>query len=500
MVTTPWLVQLAALAALAAPAPCAPPPQEPASPAPVRKQPAADEARYVAIENVALPPDVVLEVGGLVVRERALFVATRRGEIWRVDDAAGAAPRATLWAEGLQEPLGLLDHDGWLWCAQRGELSRLRDADGDGRMDVLETVADGWPLSGNYHEYSFGPARAGDGSFWLTLNKPFGAEPFGEAPWRGWAIRVPAGGGAFEPVVAGLRSPAGVGTAPDGVVWYSDNQGEWCATSKFAPLHVGEFHGHPWGAPSCKLPASRVAHPGDVERTLRLAEAERTIPGYTLPAVWIPYDLCGRSPGGFVWDTDGHFGPFRGQVFCGDQFSAEVFRISLEQVGGRWQGACHPFRAGLQCGVTRVAWGERGTLWCGLTNRGWGSRGEAEHGLQRLVWRGDEPFELLDVRASARGFTLRFTAPVAAASVVPASFAVRSWTYDHHEPYGCPPRDERAPRVTAAVLAADGRSVALALDDVELCRVYELACPGVRAVDGQRPWHGIAWYTRNREP
>ena len=121
-------------------------PQEPASPAPVAKAPVADEGDYVTIHDVPLPKDVVLEVGGLALRGNTMFVATRRGEIWRLEDVAGAAPRASLWAEGLQEPLGLLDHDGWLYCSQRGELSRLRDADGDGRMDELQTVAQGWPL------------------------------------------------------------------------------------------------------------------------------------------------------------------------------------------------------------------------------------------------------------------------------------------------------------------------------------------------------------------
>jgi hypothetical protein len=385
-----------------------------------------------------------------------------------------------------------------LYFVQRGELSRARDRDGDGRMDDLEVVAAGWPLSGNYHEYAFGPVQAGDGSFWITLNKPFGDEPFGRADWRGFAIRVPAAGGSFEPVVAGLRSPAGIGTAPDGSVWYTDNQGEWCATSKFALLQPGEFHGHPWGIDSCKLPASRVEHPGQVKSGLRMAEAARTIPRFTLPAVWIPYDLCGRSPGGFVWDTAGHFGPFRGQVFCGDQYSSEVFRMTLEQVGGRWQGACYPFRHGLKCGITRVAWGPPGTLWCGLTNRGWGSLGQSEHGLQRLQWRGESPFELREMKATAGGFELWFTRPIDAASAVEASFTVRSWTYDHHEGYGCPPRDTRSHAIIG--LGIFGDRITLDLDDATTCRVYEVKCAGVRDGGGQAPWHGIAWYTRNLAP
>lgn len=490
---------------------CALLPQEPASPGPVAKPPEVDEARYVGIVDVPLPVDCVLEVGGLVVRGADVFACTRRGEIWRIAGAETAAPVATLWASGLQEPLGLLDLDGWLYCSQRGELSRLRDSDGDGRADELETVAQGWPLSGNYHEYCFGPTRAGDGSLWLTLNKPFGDEPFGKADWRGWAIRIPkqgaagaaagAGYGPFEPVCAGLRSPAGVGTAPDGQVWYTDNQGEWCATCKFTPLEVGDFHGHPHGIESCKLPASRVPYPGEVKSGLRQADFARAVPSYRLPAVWIPYDKLGRSAAGFVWDTEGRFPPFRGQVFCGDQYSSEVFRMSLERVGGRWQGACYPFRKGLACGITRVAWAAGGGLWCGETNRGWGSLGQAEQGLQRLVWRGETPFELVEVTALPRGFRLRFSEPVAAASTLPPGFRVTSWTYDHHEAYGCPERDVREHTVSASAVSADGLTVDLTVDGLEDVRVYELRCPAVlSAAGGNAPWHGLAWYTRNRAP
>ncbi|MEO6594254.1 MAG: auracyanin family protein [Planctomycetota bacterium] len=483
-------------------------PQEPASPAPVPKAPDADEGAYVQIVDVPLPEHVALEVGGMVQRGKDLFVCTRRGEVWRITGGETEAPKCSLWAEGLQEPLGLLDHDGWLYCAQRGELSRMRDRDGGGRMDELETVAAGWPLSGNYHEYCFGPTRAKDGSFWLTLNKPFGDEPFGHADWRGFAIRIPADGadrrtryGQFEPVCAGLRSPAGIGTAPDGTIFYTDNQGEWCATSKFAALEVGDFHGHPWGIESCKLPQSKVAFPGEVKDGQRIDEAARTIPGFRLPAVWIPYDLLGRSPAGFVWDTAGNFGPFRGQVFCGDQYSSEVFRMSLERVGGRWQGACYPFRRGLKSGITRLSWGSPGSLWCGLTNRGWGSNGTAEYGLQRLVWKGPVPFDLLEVTALSDGFRLRFTLPVDRASVSPAAMHVRSWTYDLHEEYGCPPRDTRSHVVAAVDVSADGTVLDVRLPDLEPCRVYELRCDAVSSQQGgDLPWHGIAWYTRNAAP
>jgi len=177
----------------------------------------ADESQYYEVVNIPTPDGVLLEVGGLVAGpgKGVVYVSTRRGDIWKIENTYSDEPMFTLFSDGLQEPLGLLWHDEWLYTVQRGELSRLRDEDGDGRADVLETVCDDWSLSGNYHEYAFGPRIDRDGNFWITLNKPFGAEPFGRQHWRGWAIKVDANG-TMIPVAGGLRSPAGVEIAPWG--------------------------------------------------------------------------------------------------------------------------------------------------------------------------------------------------------------------------------------------------------------------------------------------
>lgn len=463
------------------------------------------------ILDLPQPEDIVLEVGGIAPTGEDLLVSTRRGEVWHIANAYSENPSYTLFADGLQEPLGLLELDGWFYTTQRGELSRMRDDDGDHRMDRLETLAE-WPISGNYHEYAFGPTLAPDGYLWITLNKPFGPEPFGRVDWRGWAVRVPTPGSglpvpattSFEPVCAGLRSPAGVNTSPDGRVFYTDNQGEWCASSKFSLLEVGDFHGHPHGIESAKRPESSVAHPGDVPSGLRMADAAQQIPNFRLPVVWIPYDKLGRSPAGFVWDTDGNFGPYRGQVMVGDQYSSEVFRISMEEVGGRLQGACYPLQKGLKCGITRVAWGTDGSLWCGMTNRGWPSLGPAKHGLQRLRYvgtdgAGAQPFDLIEIRATARGYRLQYSMPVDPASVVAASFTAERYTYDHHKPYGCPPRDVTKVDVTGAYLA-DETTVEIELAEMVPTWVYALDGPGVRARSGGEPLHGRGWYTLNAIP
>ena len=94
------------------------------------------EADYYKLLRFQPPADVVLEAGAIeMMPDGKVAVATRRGEIWLVDQAFTDNPardaRWTRFAHGLHEVLGLACKDGWLYATQRGELSRLKDADGD---------------------------------------------------------------------------------------------------------------------------------------------------------------------------------------------------------------------------------------------------------------------------------------------------------------------------------------------------------------------------------
>lgn len=464
---------------------------------------APDEADFYPVVTVEVPQRIVLEVGGIALfPDGRPLICTRRGQIWLIDGAYASDGKGTvfnLWADGLQEPLGLLvqtfGERPVVYTVQRGELTLLYDRLGAGRADVFETLADPWRISGNYHEYAFGPVRGPDGRLWLTLNRPFGEEPFGHVPWRGFALAIDPASGAWEPVCAGLRSPCGIEAAPWGDVFYTDNQGEWCGASKLAHLKPGSFHGHPWGIESTKLPEwKHGAVPMPPDKTLMPLVKEK-VPSFALPAVWFPYDEMGRSPAGFVWDTEGRFGPhFKGHVFVGDQFDASLIRVTLEQIDGRWQGACYPFRMGLASGVTRVCWGADGSLLVGMTNRGWGSRGEDTQGLQRVQWTGKTPFELREMRAASGGFELEFTAPIDAKSAADAaSYRMASYTYELHEEYGSPKMDERPLTVVPTML--DPQRVRLAVDGLRSGYVHELHYEGLRSAAGGAPLHDRAYYT-----
>lgn len=468
-------------------------PQEPSPSVPVE----SDFYRAVRIE---LPEGLSLEVGGIALSaDGRPLVATRRGEVWLLDglgDDMGRGVEFTRVAEGLQEPLGLYVEDEWIWFTQRGELTRMRDTDGDDRADEFETVCDAWRVGGNYHEYNFGPRMGADGRFWITTNRAFGDQPFGEVPWRGFAFRI-ARDGSSEPVACGLRSPAGIEVAPWGTAFYTDNQGEWNGASKLCQIEPGDFFGHPFGLASCNEPEWRFASPGDPPDGVLMPEVPARIPSFRLPAVWFPYDEMGRSPSGLVWDTtEGEFGPFAGQVFVGDQYASSVMRVFLEQVGERWQGACFPFRKGLGCGVTRVAWAADGSLLVGQTNRGWPSIGDETEGLVRVSWTGAVPFEVHEMRARPNGFELTFTAPVdpeTAADV--GSYTLSSYTYELHAPYGSDEMDTAELEIVSASVAQDGRSVALEVRGLRAGYVHELRLPGLRSTGGTPLLHPRAYYT-----
>jgi hypothetical protein len=191
----------------------------------------AAESRYWQRTPLPVPDAIVLEVSGIVaVAPARLLVATRRGEVWWIDGAydANPKPRYTLFAEGLHEPLGIVAAPkGGFYVAQRQELTRLADTDGDGRADVFETVAK-FPISGSYHEYAFGPVLAPNGNLRVTLNVAFGGATQAPVPWRGW-ITHPVSPDTAEP----CNNASGCsGTSRRGGLRFSDESAvrgiSWC--------------------------------------------------------------------------------------------------------------------------------------------------------------------------------------------------------------------------------------------------------------------------------
>ncbi len=467
--------------------------------------------RIEAYKIITLDPphDVPLEVSGLArLPGGKLAVAVRRGEVWIAENPYTPDGQGVRWhcfATGLHEPLGLTLHDGALYTTQRSEVTRLRDTDGDGVADEFICAAKGWGVSGNYHEYAYGPKFDPSGNMWITLNCSMGKGAFPERNWRGYSLRV-APSGNWQPVSGGMRSPCGIGINPAGDVFYTEQQGNWNCGGGIHHIRQGAFHGHAESFAFANLPGAPFAKPADVPERVPIAEAMRRMPIYKPAAVWLPYRKMGMSCTDLVLDdTGGKFGPYTGQFFVGEFTMSQVNRVFLEKVDGEYQGACFPFLEGFQCAPLRMEFGEDGSMFVGETNRGWNSLGTRSYGLQRILWSGHTPFDLKTVEARPDGFHCTFTKPVRRESVISgtdggASFRMKSYTYEYHAEYGGPEIDAKELAVKVKDVSADGLAVDLQVENLRETFIHELSIEGLLSSDSKPPAHSLAYYTLNHIP
>ncbi len=465
------------------------------------------EDDYYRIVTVPIPEQVELEIGGLaVLPDGRVAAATRRGEVWMISNPYGTGngkPEFRRFAHGLHEPLGLLYRGNDFLTTQRGEVTRLEDTDKDGTADLYQSFAR-WPLSGNYHQYSYGPVRLPNGEMVVTLNVDWIGHGGSLTKWRGWMLKLDERG-VLTPWATGLRSPAGFGSY-QGDIFYTENQGDWVASGRLTHLEKGDFAGNPAGLRWSSDPASPVKiRPEDITSTGEpMYNVAKNLPGLKLPAVWFPHTIMGISLSDLKEDiSKGTFGPFAGQLFVGDQGHSNIMRADLEKVNGKWQGACFPFRKGFASGVLRLEWGIDGSLFVGQTSRGWSATGTAPFALERLVWTGETPFEMKHLHARPDGFEVTFTLPVDPESAKKAdAWQASSFTYKYHKTYGSPVINNEALPIKGVIVSEDSMRVRLILDETRMKAgyIHEIKADGVLSATGLNVLHPVGYYTLNEIP
>lgn len=477
------------------------------------------ESDYYKITTFETPKETALEVSAIeLLPGSKLALGTRRGEIWTVTGAGGdpAKVQYQRFASGQHEVMGLAWKDGALYETNRYEVAKLTDTDGDGRADNFLTVSDGWGVSGDYHEYAFGSRFDKAGDLWvvLCLTGSFNSN----TEFRGWALRIKPDGSTV-PTCSGIRSPGGIGFDADGEVFYTDNQGPWHGSCTLQHLIPGSFQGHPAGnvwydkapnmgpRPIDPIPEAfkgerkrgEAAPGGDPDRMVtERARIKELVP----PAVYLVHGKIGNSASAIICDTSaGKFGPFSKQLFVADQSHSNLSRVFLETINGVKQGVVIPFRAGFQSGIIGGRMDEAGRVFVGGSDRGWGAKGGKPYCFERLEWTGQVPFEIHQMHTLPNGFEVTFTQPVNAASAGDVkSYSTRAFTYAYREDYGGPEVEEVLPTITAAKVAADGKSVRLTFDKLTKGHIHELHLDGVKSAEGKPVLHPVAYYTLNEIP
>ena len=463
------------------------------------------EEKFYQIITVPIPDSVLLEVGGLAFTDDdRLGVATRRGEIWVIDDPyqkKSKTPKYSLFSSGLHEPLWLAYKKGAFYTTQRSELTKISDANHDGIADLFQTVYS-WPISGNYHEYSYGPLILPNGDMLVTLNLSWVGRGESLTKWRGWMLKITEDG-KMTPFATGMRSPAAFGLNAQGDIFVAENQGDWIGSGRITHLNSGDFAGHPaglkWSAePNSPLDLKRSTFADSIGIMYDYAKGK---PHFKVPAVWFPHTVMGVSTSAILSINSDQFGPFKGQLLVGDQGHSKIMRTFLEKVNGQYQGACFPFREGFSSGILRMAWGSDQSLFVGMTSRGWASTGKELFGLQRLIWTKQNPLEIKEMRITTTGFELEFTKPANPKLAADTkNYQMTGFTYSYHKKYGSPVINSGNCKVQKAEVSADGLKVKLTVSGLREGYIHELKIDNVTSAEGENILHPQAYYTINSFP
>lgn len=407
----------------------------------------------------------------------------KEGEVLLLSGVRSNPPAVTIRkiAQGLSEPMGLRQVDGMLYVLQRHELSRITVPAG-AALAAPVTMVKGWKEPEGdwtygliHHQGAFhatqgtwkgGPAMGADQGSWLKLNLGLNQ------------------GASYENLAGGLRNPNGIGVGPNNDLFATDNQGNWLPASKLIHLVPGRNYGarlnpnNPY--------AGKQEYP---------------------PAVHVPHKIIGSSPSEPILIPSG---PYRGQMLAGDVNFGGIQRYFLEKVAGpdgsqEYQGAVFRFSGGFECGINRLLWGPDGSLYAAgvggssalgdLGGWNWNSKW---YGLQKLVPKGNTPFDLLAIRSLKDGFELEFTEPVGSAATSVSSYVMEQWRYEPTASYGGPAVGLMQLPVRAAALSQDGRRVRLTVDGLRLGNVVHFKLPTLTSAAGGALWAKEAWYTLNR--
>jgi hypothetical protein len=470
------------------------------------------------VETIVMPKGLMSQTGGIdFLPDGRLVACFMRGEVMTYNLKT---KEWKLFAEGLQLPLGILAvNNSEVLVMQLSNLIRIKDTDGDGHADLYENATSDFGISGNYHEFNYGPVKDKAGNLFIALNdgssgggvrpvirgelNKFGRdgigghkEMFSVVPYRGWVMKL-APDGKLYPFASGFRSPNGLGFDLNGNLFVTDNQSDWVPTSSLYHVRKDNFYGHPASLVWKKEWKNRYPFNAPVTELDKMR---------TRAAVQFPQGIIANSPSQPLADiTKGKFGPFTGQLFIGEINRERIVRVMLEQVGGEFQGACIPFMDGhgLRVGNNRLAFAPDGSLWVGqISFSGWI---EGEPGIQRITFTGNPPMDVYTMSLTHEGFDLVFTQSVDPATATNlGNYNIRRYRYEYkkkdiEEGIDVSTQiDMQDIPITDIILSKDRKKVSLIINDLKPDFIYELKLGEIKSSSGQPLANKLICYTLNK--
>jgi putative heme-binding domain-containing protein len=395
---------------------------------------------------------------------RRAAVCTWDGDIWLVSglDASVGELSWRRIASGLFQPLGLKVRDGNVFVACRDQIVILRDTNGDGETDFYENFNSDHQVTEHFHEFAMDLQTDADGNFYYAKAARHGKTAL--IPHHGTLLRVSRDGLRTDILATGFRAPNGVCLNDDGTFFLTDQEGFWTPKNRINHVKVDGFYGNMWGYHDVTNSSDAAMQP---------------------PVCWIT-NAFDRSPAELVRVTSGAWGQLKGSLLNLSYGNGKMFVVPYETVGGVMQGGmCALPIPPLPTGVIRGRFHPKdGQLYaCGMF--AWAGNQTAPGGFYRIQATGKPMFLPTGLHATKKGLKITFTDPIDRASALdPSHYAVKTWSLMRTVNYGSDHYDEKSLRVTASSLSDDGRTVSLAVRDIQPTWGMEIKY-GIKGLHGE---------------
>jgi glucose/arabinose dehydrogenase len=164
------------------------------------------------------------------------------GQVIRLQPT-GAGPQLQLLIGGMNQPHGLAFAGSTLYIAESDQIDAFDYA--DGKATNPRTAAGGLPdarsaeLGGAYAHALKSVAVGPDGAVYFSIGSTgnISAEDRTAMPERATIMRIPPGGGPFQPFATGVRNGTGLAVAPNGAVWTAVNNRDNVETPDQGPSY-----------------------------------------------------------------------------------------------------------------------------------------------------------------------------------------------------------------------------------------------------------------------
>lgn len=382
-------------------------------------------------------------------------IATWNGDVWLVS-GIDRDLQTLVWkriATGLFQPLGVKIVNEVIHVTCRDMIARLHDLNGDDEIDFIENFNNDHQVTEHFHEFAMGLQTDAEGNFYYAKSARHALPAL--VAHHGTLLRVAADGSRTDILATGFRAANGICVNGDGTFFVTDQEGHWTPKNRINWVRPGGFYGNMFGYHD--RPSSADA---DMEQ----------------PLVWITNEMD-RSPGELVRVPAGVWGPLQGSLLNLSYGTGRIFLVPNETVGGQLQGGVVQLPLpDSPTGVMRGRFHPRnGHLYtCGLY--AWAGNRLGDGGFYRIRSTA-KPLHLpVQLHARRGALELIFTEALQAAAVTNSSnYALKVWGLKRTANYGSPHVDEHPLRVTSASLAADGRTVRLAVPELSPTWGMEIA-------------------------